>query len=70
MKFSGHSEKVKEVVAGRNLPRYFINLRNPEDKGKSPYCYLKMRMEVDVLAQQSSTDSTIGHIVLLANFLQ
>merc|ERR1712240_988396 len=46
MKWSGHSEKVREIVTRRSLSRYFNNLRNLKESGRPLYRSMEMRKEV------------------------
>ena len=46
MKWSGHSEKVREIVTRRSLSRYFNHLRNLKESGRPLYRSMEMRKEV------------------------
>ena len=45
MKWAGHPESVREIVARRSLARYFTNLRNLADTGRPLYRSMDMRRE-------------------------
>merc|ERR1712240_557678 len=46
MKWSGHSEKVREIVARRSLARYFTNLKNLEETNRPLYQSIQMRKDI------------------------
>ena len=45
MKWSGHGETVREVVARRSLAKYFNNLKNFKESGRSLYRSIEQRKE-------------------------
>ena len=45
MKWLGHGEKVREIVARRSLAQYFNNLKNFKESGRPLYRSIEQRKE-------------------------